>query len=794
MTASPELTAALRERVKLLEDDLRERVDALPEIRAAWTEEHANALVAKRTSAAWETWRDERVTQAGVAWVLTTVFVRFCEDNQLVKPVWIGGPESRLQDALDGQLEYFRQHPTQTDREWLEQPIAYLAKLPATKALVDEHSPLHLVSPSGDAAAALLAFWRKRDDDERLVHDLTDPDLSTRFLGDLYQDLSEAARDKYALLQTPEFVEEFILDQTLEPALRDRPFKEFKLIDPTCGSGHFLLGAFARLMDRLHRTAPGLETRARVQEALDCIHGVDINPFAVAIARFRLTIAALQACGELDLENAPGYKYHLAVGDSLLHGSSGELDFGAEFTTEALLTGHAYSTEDLHTLREILEPGRYDVVVGNPPYITVRDRALNAIYRQRYPASCHGQYHLSAPFTQRFFDLAKRGGRSGWAGIISDNGFMKREYGKKFVERFLSKQDLRLVVDTSGAFIPGHGTPTVIMVGRKRQPTTSTVRAVLGIRGEPGRPTNPTQGIVWRSIVEHVNEPGHDDGWTNTTDLERSVLDRHPWSLTGGAAVRVRMAIDAGTRRRFSETGSDAGFMAVTREDDAYIHGLPTLLRRELDEGLIKQILAGDDLRDWSEARRNYALCTYDPTGTPRIDAPAMRLLWPLKQLLLIRRALSGTQIEQGLEWWEYSQLNKARYAAKRLIAFAFVATHNHFVLGQEEELFIRSAPVIMLPKGSTADDHLELLGVLNSSTACFWLKQNSHDKGNRGGERSTARYAWESFYEFTGTTLQDFPLPAELPLERGRVLDRLARELGDQAPSAVCGDRKSVV
>ncbi len=50
---------------------------------------------------------------------------------------------------------------------------------------------------------------------------LTDQDWDTRhFLGDLYQDLSEAARKKYALLQTPEFVEEFILDRTLDPADR----------------------------------------------------------------------------------------------------------------------------------------------------------------------------------------------------------------------------------------------------------------------------------------------------------------------------------------------------------------------------------------------------------------------------------------------------------------------------------------------------------------------------------------------------------------------------------------------
>ena len=40
---------------------------------------------------------------------------------------------------------------------------------------------------------------------------------------------------------------------------------------------------------------------------------------------------------------------------------------------------------------------------------------------------------------------------------------------------------------------------------------------------------------------------------------------------------------------------------------------------------------------------------------------------------------------------------------------------------------------MIKLPESATEDDHLALLGVLNSSTACFWLKQVSHDKGWQG-------------------------------------------------------------
>ncbi len=136
------------------------------------------------------------------------------------------------------------------------------------------------------------------DDPEtgELVHDFTDPDWNTRFLGDLYQDLSEAARKRFALLQTPEFVEEFILDRTLTPAIETFGYREVRLIDPTCGSGHFLLGAFARLFKIWQEECPGENPRVLAQKGLDGVYGVDLNPYAVAIARFRLLLAALKVC------------------------------------------------------------------------------------------------------------------------------------------------------------------------------------------------------------------------------------------------------------------------------------------------------------------------------------------------------------------------------------------------------------------------------------------------------------------------------------------------------------------
>ena len=93
---------------------------------------------------------------------------------------------------------------------------------------------------------------------------------------------------------------------------------------------------------------------------------------------------------------------------------------------------------------------------------------------------------------------------------------------------------------------------------------------------------------------------------------------------------------------------------------------------------------------------------------------------------------------------------------------------------------------MIKLPKEATEDDHLALLGVLNSSAACFWLKQNSHGKGNGGVNEGFRGDDWEEFFEFTGTTLKECPLPAELPLARSRGMDNLGQRLAASTPSAV--------
>jgi hypothetical protein len=789
MTATPGLTSDLQQQVLLLEDDLRARVAADADLEGHWKQEHQRARDKERTAASWVAWRDDRITQAAVAWVLTSVFIRFCEDNELVAPVWIAGPEKRRQEALDAQLAFFRAHPEDTDREWLQEAIGHVAALPATKALVDSHSALRLISPSGNAVTALLDFWRRRNEDGALVHDLADTSLSTRFLGDLYQDLSQHAKDTYALLQTPVFVEEFILDRTLEPALAERPLEGFKLIDPTCGSGHFLLGAFDRLLDRWHRHAPGLETQARVQAALDAIHGVDLNPFAVAIARFRLTVAALQASGLTSLEAAPAFKFHLAVGDSLIHGPDPDVLPG--MTDRSAFMPFTYATEDGPLLLTMLEEGRYDVVVGNPPYITVKDKALNQAYRSKYANVCKGKYALTVPFTALFFALAKEGEKAGWVGQITSNSFMKREFGTRIIEDFLTHRDLRLVADTSGAHIPGHGTPTVIIVGRNQLPIGTTVRAALGIRREAKNPAEPAKGKVWTSIVEHINDVGWDDGWVTITDLDLTLLATHPWSLSGGGAVELLKQIETACIPLSRRTES-VGITSFTLEDDVYVAEQSAFTTRGVNEQLREMVL-GDGIRDWHSSGQRVALFPYDDNFRPtHIEEKRnlLRWMWPYRTNLSNNILFGGqTKVQAGLLWSEYGRLTASKLRTPMSITFAFVATHNHFVLDRGGRVFNRSAPVIKLSESTTEEEHLALLGLLNSSTACFWLKENSYDKGAGGISEGVKAEGWEHFREFTGTTLQDYPLPARLPLDRGQVLDALAQKSAVLAPLAIIAD-----
>ncbi|MGA5441983.1 BREX-2 system adenine-specific DNA-methyltransferase PglX [Streptomyces griseoincarnatus] len=806
----------LKRQVVALEDDLRERSESVEEFRVRLRAEYDQAVEAsRRARGTYGAWRDERVTQAAAAWVLACVFVRFCEDNGLIEEPFIAGPGERLVEAEERHEAFFREHPHLNNRDWLIAAFRHLAAANETAAgLFDEaHNPLWGLTPSYEAATELLGFWRRWGADGRIRHDFTDPEWDTRFLGDLYQDLSEHARKTYALLQTPEFVEEFILDLTFEPAVSEEEFgldpvwvgpdgeerRGLRTIDPACGSGHFLLGIFRRLVDKWRAATPAADDWTVVRRALDSVHGCDKNPFAVSVARFRLLVAAMKEAGARTLAEAPVFPLNVAVGDSLLHGRGaagiqGELDlFSVEGEGDGSREAFAYGTEDVWDFArrvDLLGRGTYHVVVGNPPYITVKDKQENENYRAAYDA-CSGKYALSVPFAQRLFDLALKGvggifGGGGFVGQITANSFMKREFGKKLIEVvFANRVELSHVIDASGAYIPGHGTPTAILVGRNRVPSAErSIRAVLGIRGEPAQPKIPAEGLVWQAIVRQVERPGSESPWISVEDTVRERFANHPWSVSGGGAGELFERLESQGRKLALLVDGPIGFHVVLGDDDVFVANRP-LATWARGAASWRHFTTGDDVRDWF-ASSGYALWPYEGDA-PNVNLQDTSLFWPYRTGLRAGLAFGKTREERGMAWHEHTMLSWSRTRADRLIAFACVATHNHFFLSGDGRLHNRHAPVIKLPESAGRDRHLELLALLNSSTACFWLKQVSQSKGNGGIGGGISDEMWEHRFEFTGTKLQEFPLPERFPLELGRLLEALANDLNELQPAAVC-------
>lgn len=115
---------------------------------------------------------------------------------------------------------------------------------------------------------------------------------------------------------------------------------------------------------------------------------------------------------------------------------------------------------------------------------------------------------------------------------------MKRCFGKKLIEDYIRTWDLTHVLDTSGACIPGHGTPTTILFGRNIKPVKSTVRTVMGIKGEPATPDDPAKAkfgalLLIKLIVQDRNV---------NSSARRILRGRNFTSTLGASAAEVRQA------------------------------------------------------------------------------------------------------------------------------------------------------------------------------------------------------------------------------------------------------------
>jgi hypothetical protein len=203
---------------------------------------------------------------------------------------------------------------------------------------------------------------------------------------------------------TPAYIVAYIVAQTLTPLLADKTPEQaaaLRILDPACGSGSFLIGAYQFLLEwylraycqsapekaerqgllRRVNTAGGAEwqltIKARKQILLQHIYGVDIDSRAVETTKLSLLLRAMEGETEATIRAQLELWHERVLPDLGRNIQCGNALIGSDFEAFAARRGMQLSAEDYarvnyfdwqRAFAPIFAEGGFDAVIGNPPY------------------------------------------------------------------------------------------------------------------------------------------------------------------------------------------------------------------------------------------------------------------------------------------------------------------------------------------------------------------------------------------------------------------------------------------
>lgn len=236
--------------------------------------------------------------------------------------------------------------------------------------------------------------------------------------------------------------------------LRHHPIQ---ILEPACGAGIFLLGAYQYLLDwhlqgylgqRPQATEELCQTRGgdwqltipeRQRILLASLYGVDLDPKAVVTTREALVKALLSESPEIEREfwrvpTLQALAHNIKCGNSVIGPDVGDnatavraFDWEQEFPT-------------------ILQTGGFDAVIGNPPYVDAETMALYAPESRRYCTahyqSATGNWDLFCVFVEKAIALCKPGG---FTSLIVPNKLASASYATA-TRQLLAQQNRLLAI------------------------------------------------------------------------------------------------------------------------------------------------------------------------------------------------------------------------------------------------------------------------------------------------------------------------------------------------------------
>jgi len=304
--------------------------------------------------------------------------------------------------------------------------------------------------------------------------------VDSDILGHVYEDyLPKEERKKLGEYYTPLEVVRYILDAVGYTSGEEIDGK--RILDPSCGSGTFLVEALRRVIQRflakfhkssVHKLEP--EEASMILESVRAnIYGLDINIFACHIAEMNLFFQTIDLYGAVKSK----YKEEVFKGFNVFHTDSlmppgSKLEDYSDVRVKPFLN----NIKDIAKIKGM----KFDFVVGNPPYVRVDNisRDLRTMYKSVYNWLLIGKWDIYIPFIYKGIEWLNRGDTFGY---IVSNKFFLLESGLQLRKYILENCTIERITDVCGVSVFAGSLPaaTIIIVKKEKPLENHKIRVSI---------------------------------------------------------------------------------------------------------------------------------------------------------------------------------------------------------------------------------------------------------------------------------------------------------------------------
>ena len=569
---------------------------------------------------------------------------------------------------------------------------------------------------------------------------------------------------------TPQYIVDYIVSHTVGELVKDKTPREvgkLRVLDPACGSGSFLLGAYQFLLDwhlnwyihnlvpviaeksatspevqallpdpvpktgkkkfagdtslPIYKSANGNVSRTRSdwkltiverkRILLNNIFGVDIDTQAVEVTKLSLLLKVLEEESEENVSKQLKLFEERALPSLHQNIKCGNSLIGTDIYADVQATldnpdvvKRINAFDWVREFTEIMHKGGFDVVIGNPPYVRQESIKEHKGYFQAHYATYHGTADLYVYFIEKGISLLRKGGLFSY---IVANKWMRANYGKP-LRSWLKGKCIEEIVDFGDLPVFTTATTYPCVIRLKNDSPGTSFQAVS------------VENLSFSRLDDYVSQHSH--------PIETNNLDGDGWTLSDAKSQELLKKIQTagiplgkyveGKIFYGIKTGLNKAFVIDETTREKLIQEDPR------SDEIIKPFLVGKDIKRYQplDNKRRYLIFTRHGIDMSKYPAIFEYLKQFKKDLLPKPKDFIGDswpgRKPGAYEWYEIQDtIDYYQEFEKPKIVFPDIAVKPSYTLDSSGFYAANTCYMII------AHD-LYLLGLLNSSFYLYYYQK----------------------------------------------------------------------